>query len=93
MFATAFDMTVADIVRHHPKGVPQTYREIARTLAPFGFERIQGSVYLTRNQDLGNLVAAVLALRGLPWLPLCVRDVRGFKVEHWPDFTPLVNRS
>ena len=90
MFAIAFDMIVAEIVRHHPKGVPQAYRDIARTLAPFGFERVQGSVYLTRNEDLGNLVSAVLALRTLPWLPACVRDIRGFRCGNWSDFTPVV---
>ncbi|MFZ1103222.1 MAG: virulence factor [Hyphomicrobiaceae bacterium] len=92
MFAIAFDMTVADIVQHHPKGVPQAYRDIARALAPFGFERAQGSVYLTRDEDLGNLVLAGLALRTLPWLAASVRDIRGFKVEHWSDFTPVVKR-
>jgi virulence-associated protein VapD len=90
MFAIAFDMTVADIVRHHPKGVPQAYRDIAKALDPFGFERIQGSVYLTRNEDLGNLVSAVMSLRRLPWLPACVRDIRGFKVENWSDFKPVM---
>jgi virulence-associated protein VapD len=93
MFAIAFDMSVADIVRHHPKGVPQAYRDIAHTLGPFGFERVQGSVYLTRNEDLGNLVSAGLALRTLPWLSACVRDIRGFKVDHWSDFTPVVKRQ
>ncbi len=90
MFAIAFDMTVASVLKHHPKGVSQAYRDIGRTLRPFGFERVQGSVYLTKNDDLANLVAAILALKGLPWLPDCVRDIRGFKVEHWSDFTPIV---
>jgi virulence-associated protein VapD len=90
MFAIAFDMTVAEMVRHHPKGVPQAYRDIARVLGPFGFERIQGSVYLTRNDDLGNLVTAVMSLRTLPWLPACVGDIRGFKVENWSDFKPVI---
>jgi virulence-associated protein VapD len=90
MFAIAFDMTVAKVLMHHPKGVAQAYRDIGRVLRPFGFERVQGSVDLTRNADLGNLVAAVLALKGLPWLPACVRDIRGFKVENWSDFTGVV---
>jgi len=93
MLAVAFDMVVAEVLRHHPKGVSQAYRDIGRTLAPFGFERVQGSVYLTENEDLGNLLAAILALRSLPWLPPCVRDIRGFKVEHWSDFTPIVKGS
>jgi virulence-associated protein VapD len=93
MFAIAFDMTVAEIVRRHSRGVPQAYRDIGRALAPYGFERVQGSVYLTENDDLGNLLAAILALKALPWLPPCVRDIRGFKVEHWSDFTPIVKGS
>ena len=93
MFAITFDMVVADVLRHHPRGVPQAYRDIGRALAPYGFERVQGSVYLTENEDLGNLLAAILALKALPWLPACVRDIRGFKVEHWSDFTPIVKGS
>jgi virulence-associated protein VapD len=90
MFAVAFDMTVAEIQRHHPRGISQAYTDIGRTLEPFGFERVQGGVYLTRNQDIGNLMAAMLALKALPWLPPSVRDIRGFKVENWSDFNPVV---
>ena len=90
MFAIAFDMTVAEVLKHHPKGVAQAYRDIGAILRPFGFERVQGSVYLTRNQDLGNLFAAISALKGLPWMSRCVRDMRGFKVENWSDFTTIV---
>ena len=93
MFAIAFDMTVADVLKHHPKGVSQAYRDIGAALRPFGFDRVQGSVYLTADQDMGNLFAAISALRGLSWLPRCVRDIRGFKVENWSDFTPNVKRE
>jgi virulence-associated protein VapD len=90
VFAIAFDMTVEDVRREYPKRVPQAYQEIGRTLSPFGFERIQGSVYLSRNADMAKLLAAILALKALPWFPRCVRDVRGFKVEDWSDFTPII---
>lgn len=90
MFAIAFDMTTASILEYHPQGVSQAYREIGRTLRPFDFEWVQGSVYLTRIDDLANLTAAILALKGLPWFPGCVRDIRAFKVDSWSDFTPIV---
>ena len=90
MFAIAFDLVVADAERHHPAGASQAYAEIRRTLGRFGFEGVQGSVYLSDNPDMGNLLAAVLALKSLPWLPRTVRDVRGFKVENWSDFTTIV---
>lgn len=47
MFAIAFDMVVADIREHYPKGISSAYTEIGQTLAAFEFERVQGSVYLT----------------------------------------------
>ena len=28
-------------------------------------------------------------MEGLSWLPNCVRDIRGFRVEEWSDFTPI----
>ena len=52
MFAIAFDPIVADTERHHPKGVSQAYSDIAATLRDHGFERIQGSVYVTETEDL-----------------------------------------
>jgi virulence-associated protein VapD len=87
VFAIAFDMVVADIREHYPRGISGAYTEIAQTLAQFEFERIQGSVYLTRNGDLSNLFDAINALRAKPWLRISARDVRGFKVENWSDFT------
>ena len=90
MYAIAFDLVVADAERHHPKGTSQAYADIRRTLAKYGFEGVQGSVYLTRNADMGNLMKAILALRAQPWFPRTVRDVRGFKVEDWSDFTSIV---
>jgi virulence-associated protein VapD len=90
MFAIAFDMTVADIREHFPKGISSAYTEVGRTLAVFGFERVQGSVYLTHNPDLSNMFDAISALKALRWFQVCARDVRGFKVENWSDFTASV---
>ncbi len=90
MFAIAFDMPVADIRQHYPKGISSAYTEIARVLTPFGFERVQGSVYLSPKPDLANLMAAILVLKAQASFPHCARDIRGFAVAHWSDFTPIV---
>ena len=90
MFAIAFDLVVADAEEHHPRGATAAYADIGSTLRRFDFERIQGSVYVTENDDMANLFAALLALKALPWLPLSVRDIRGFRIENWSDFTPIV---
>ena len=88
MFAIAFDLVVADTARH--RGVSQAYADIGSTLANFGFDRVQGSLYTTPSEDLANLFAAITALKALPWLPESVRDIRAFRVEQWSDFTRLV---
>ena len=90
MFAIAFDHVVADTAQHHPKGVSQAYADIGSTLANFGFNRVQGSLYTTARDDLANLFASIQALKTLPWFPSSVRDIRAFKLEHWSDFTPLI---
>ena len=93
MFAIAFDLVVADTAENHPKGVSQAYADIGGTLAGFGFDRVQGSLYLTAKDDLANLFAAIMSLKALPWFPSSVRDTRAFKIEHWSDFTRLVRTA
>ncbi|WP_395748080.1 virulence factor [Prosthecobacter sp.] len=90
MFAIAFDLVVADAVEHHPRGVTAAYTDISNTLKKFTFERIQGSVYVTEKDDMANLFAALLALKSLPWFAKVVRDIRGFRIENWSDFTPII---
>jgi virulence-associated protein VapD len=90
MFAIAFDLVVADAAEHHPRGVTAAYTEIGSTLKRFSFDRIQGSVYVSENNDMANLFAALLALKALPWFAKVVRDIRGFRIENWSDFTPII---
>jgi virulence-associated protein VapD len=92
MFAIAFDLVVADTEKHHPKGISQAYSDIGSTLRRFGFERIQGSVYVTDNENMANLFEAIIALKALPWFPASVRDIRAFRIEQWSDFTALVKK-
>ena len=87
MFAVAFDLTIAEVERSYPGYVSHAYRDIEDALRGFGFSRIQGSVYVCDREDLANLSSAMNALRALPWLPACVRDILAFRVEQWSDFT------
>ncbi len=66
MFAIAFDLTVADTRRHHPKGVFQAYLDIGEALQRFGFRGIRGSVYVCDSEDMANLFQAIGALNALP---------------------------
>lgn len=90
MFAIAFDLVVAQTQAVHPKGVTQAYAEIGATLARYGFNRIQGSVYVVENEDLANLLQAMNALKAMTWFPHCVRDIRAFRIEQWSDFTDFM---
>ncbi len=90
MFAIAFDLVVADTLRHHPQGVTKACADVEKSLLRFGFSRAQGSVYISQDEDLANLLQAMNALKALPWLPRVVRDIR---VEQWSDFTPFMQQS
>lgn len=54
MFVIAFDLTLADTPANHPKSVSQAYADIGGALAGFGFERVQGSLYVTQQDNLAN---------------------------------------
>ncbi len=90
MYAVAFDLTVADTEKYHPKGVASAYTEIGAILARFGFRRVQGSLYITDDENMANLFLAIQALRGQVWFPKSVRDIRAFRIEQWSDFTPVI---
>ncbi len=93
MYAVAFDLVVSDTEKHHPKGVTQAYAEIGVILSDYGFQRVQGSLYINDNEDMANLFLAIQSLRSQPWFPQSVRDIRAFRIEQWSDFTALVKTS
>lgn len=90
MFAIAFDLDQAATREHHPKNIPQAYADIRKTLLSFGFEWVQGSIYVIPNEDMSVLFQSVMALKQLTWFPASVRDIRAFRVEQWSDFTAMV---
>ena len=90
MFAIGFDLVVEHARDTHPKGVSQAYADIGAVLNRYGFTRVQGSVYVSQGDSLVNVTLAMNALKALPWFPVCVRDIRAFKVEHWSDFTDFM---
>ncbi len=61
MYAIAFDLVVAETEKHHPKGVSQAYAEIGAMLGEHGFHRVQGSLYVTENENMAELFAAIHA--------------------------------
>ena len=90
MFAIAFDLDTNDTERHHPKSVTQAYTDIRNLLNKYDFQWRQGSVYVSDNEDLGNLFDTMTALKALPWFAASVRDIRAFRIEQWSDFTARI---
>jgi len=90
MFVIAFDMTVADAQEHHPRSSRQAYLDIESTLKKLGFERVQWSVFASKDEDLANLFSAIDALRALEWFGPSVKNIRAFRMEQGSDFTPIV---
>lgn len=83
-------MSVLDLEQHYGKPYNRAYFEIKAVLRANGFEWIQGSTYLTQSDDLGNLFRAIEALKKISWFKKSVRDIRGYKVENWSNFTDIV---
>lgn len=69
------------------------YYEISNVLQEFGFYRTQGSVYLSANSDMANLMEAIQTLSDIEWFANSVKDIRGFRVEDWSNFTKLVKKK
>jgi virulence-associated protein VapD len=90
MYAVAFDLTVVDTQKHHPKGVSQACTEIGAILGDHGFRRVQGSLCVTDDENMANLFLAIQSLRARAWFPMSVRNLRAFRVEQWSDFTAVV---
>lgn len=66
MYAVAFDLVVAETEKYHPKGVSQAYADIAAVLNQHGFRRLQGSLYVTDDEDMAKLFVAMQDLKRLP---------------------------
>ena len=93
MFAIAFDLDCAATRANHPKTLSQAYSDIGNLLIKRGFRWEQGSLYLTDDESMANLLSSILELRAPPWFLASVRDIRAFRVEQWLDFTALVKEG
>lgn len=93
MYALSFDMVVSDLRQYYGEPYNKAYYEIKELLKKNGFEWVQGSTYLTNTDDLTALVKTVMQLSKIDWFKKSVRDIRGFRVESWSDFTALVKNA
>lgn len=93
MFAISFDMAVSELEKHYGKPYNRAYFEIKEVLKKNGFNWIQGSTYLSDSDDMGNVVKSIMDLSKIGWFKKSVRDIRGYKVENWSDFTDIIKNA
>ena len=93
MFAISFDMLISELEKYYGMPYNRAYYDIKQLLKKDGFEWFQGSTYLTRNNDIAHLVKAIMDLSKVNWFKKSVRDIRGYRVEDWSDFTDIVKNS
>jgi len=92
MYAIAFDFKIDDLKREYGDSYNNAYEEIHQELEAVGFERRQGSVYISRDgsNTLTSVYRAINRLSAITRFGNSVRDIRAFKVEDWSDFTAIV---
>ncbi len=90
MYAISFDLSISELKVHYGELYNNAYYEVKQLLLRDGFEWIQGSTYLTSSGDMTNLVRAIMDLKKIDWFRQSVRDIRGYKVEDWSNFTDLI---
>lgn len=93
MFAISFGMVVAELKKYYNDPYNNAYYEISSILDKYGFFGVQGSLYLSNNNDMSNLVDAIDALNEKEWFVNSVRDIRAFRVEDWSNFTARAKRK
>jgi virulence-associated protein VapD len=90
MFVITFDLITSEVTKRHPKGVTRAYSDIGKTLEKFGFHGVQGSVYITENNEISNMYRAIEALKQLPWLAGSIGELRVLRAELGSDFTAII---
>ena len=86
-------MVISNLKKHYGEPYNNAYFEIKEVLRRNGFTWVQGSTYLTESDDLGNVIKAIMDLSKIDWFKKSVRDIRGYKVENWSDFTDIVKNA
>ena len=93
MFAISFDMVISDLRKFYGEPYNNAYFEIKEILKKNNFHWVQGSTYLTKSDDLSNVIKAIMDLSKVEWFKKSVRDIRGYKVENWSNFTDIVKNG
>ena len=91
MYAIAFDLDTDMLSKTY--GAPRynnAYNDIKNTLAQFGFERQQGSVYFGDVDAVKTVIAAQALAKKYSWFLPSVRDIQMLRIEENSDLMPAL---
>lgn len=93
MYAISFELLISVLKSVYGEPHNNAYFEIKKVLLNDGFHLTQGSVHISKNNDLTSVCKAINALSKIVWFKNSVRDIRTFKVEDWSDFTDIIKNK
>lgn len=93
MYAVAFDFEIAKLKQYYGEPYNNAYFEVKEILFKYGFTWIQGSTYITDNEDLANLTFLMTEFSETEWLARSIKDIRAFEVKKWSNYTNFVKRK
>lgn len=59
-------------------------------LQDYEFSWIQGSTYITNNEDLASITFLMTDISEIEWMAKSIRDVRVFEIRKWSNYTDFV---
>lgn len=93
MFAVSFDFSVSDLKKHYGMPYTRAYFEMRNIMLKYGFTWIQGSTYVTKNDDMSVLFDLIKELSQTEWISKSIRDIRAFEIKNWSNFTKQVRNE
>ena len=93
MFAVAFDFYISELKTYYGDPYNNAYLEIRNIMKKYDFRWIQGSTYVTDNEDMANLAFLMSEFSEIEWFARSVKDIRAFEIKNWSNYTDFVKRK
>lgn len=92
MYAIAFDLDMDTLSKTYGnQSYNNAYTDIKNTLAQFGFNRQQGSVYFGLDADaVKTVIAAQTLAQKYAWFVPSIKDIQMLRIEENSDLMPAL---
>lgn len=93
MFAVSFDFSISDLKKYYGDPYHKAYFDMRNIMVKYSFVWIQGSTYVTKNEDMSVLFDLFKELSQTEWISKSIRDIRAFEMKNWSNFTRQVRNE